>query len=91
MTMFDTDMEWITGVGSNEVDIGYVPLMQIFSLSSSVPWDSDSDKSFNFNEVKFNESAMAWDQEMTRGDVVKEIERTMYPFKKVRIILIPHK
>ena len=72
-------MEWITGGGSNEVDIGYVPLMTIFSTSPSVLWESES---YSSNE-SFDDSSIIWDHEISVGQAVQEIEQTLYPFKKV--------
>lgn len=72
-------MEWITGGGSNEVDIGYVPLLRVFSSSPSVPWRSDHE----FQLETFNDSSIVWDQEISTSDVMQEIEQTMYPFRKV--------
>lgn len=76
-----TDMEWITGHGSNEVDIGYVPLMRVSSLPS-LPWEPDFSSSSHHQE-KFNYSSIVWDQEIPMSRARQEIEGLMYPFKKV--------
>lgn len=73
-------MEWITGVGSNEVDIGYVPLMRVFSSSPSIPWEAQLQ--FDSNDT-FNDSSIVWDQEISKEEAMQGIEETMYPFKKV--------
>lgn len=79
------DMEWITGLGSNEVDIGFVPLMRVFSASSSMLWKSDVQESSLGSDVEtFNASSIAWDQEIPMNQVTTGIEQTMYPFKKVK-------
>ena len=80
--MFCLDMEWITGEGSNEVDIGYVPLMEAF-LSSSLPWEPDILSSYKVHQERFNYSSVIWKQELSMSFVTREIEKTMYPFKKV--------
>ena len=73
-------MEWIIGQGSNEVDIGYVPLMKLFS-SSSVLWEPTLDLP---SEDVFDYSNMTWDEEIALSTSTQEIERFFYPFKKVR-------
>lgn len=69
-------MEWITGARSNEVDIGYVPLMRVFSASPSKCDNQSSNETYNV-------SSIAWNQEISMHEALQEIERTMYPFKKV--------
>lgn len=76
-------MEWITGAGSNEVDIGYMPLMRVFSTSPSVPWGNDSHSS----KESFDDSSIVWDHEISLGEAVQEIEQTMYRFKKASIYI----
>lgn len=75
-------MEWITGQGSNEVDIGYVPLMRAFS-SASVPWQPDLLSSYEPHQEMFNYSSVIWDYELSMSRAAQEIEKFMYPFKKV--------
>ena len=76
-------MEWIVGPGSNEVDIGYVPLMRIFSFPS-FPWKSDiQSSSFDINKDTFDPSTIVWNQELSIREVTREIEKTFYPFKQV--------
>ena len=82
-----SDMEWITGQGSNEVDIGYVPLMELFS-SESVPWEPDLLSYYNKHQQKFNISSAVWDYEISMSTAAQEIEKFMYPFKQVCYILL---
>ena len=83
-------MEWITGIGSNEVDIGYVPLMQIVSLSSSHPWVSQPEHlRMETDQESFNDSSIVWDQEIPITKATRKIEQTMYPFKTVSFIALP--
>ena len=75
-------MEWITGVGSNEVDIGFVPQMQVSSSSSSVPWPWPDNMPSPPQEY-FDDSNIVWDEEIPMSEATREIEKTMYPFKQV--------
>lgn len=74
-------MEWIVGPGSNEVDIGYVPLMRAYSYPS-VPWKPEF-KELPYDDELFNISSVTWDEEIPLSVGIQEIERTMYPFKQV--------
>ena len=72
-------MEWIIGKGSNEVDIGYVPLMKLYS-PSSVLWEENMRTPPN-NDSDYLD--INWDEEITLPVAMQEIEKEFYPFKKV--------
>ena len=76
-----TDMEWTTGPDSNEVDIGFMPLMRVVSTEPSFPWDPDTERPVV--DVPFNESSITWDQAIPLQEAQVILERTFYPFKKV--------
>ena len=76
-------MEWIVGPGSNEVDIGYVPLMRAYS-SQSVSWEPNLE--MPISQEMFNISSITWDKEISLSTATQEIEKAMYPFKKVNIM-----
>jgi hypothetical protein len=75
-------MEWITGGGSNEVDIGYVPLMRVFSQTPSILWQSED------NDTALEDSGIVWDHEISTSEAKGMVEQTMYPFKKVCVCQI---
>ena len=80
-TCVPTDMEWTTGPDSNEVDIGFMPLMRVVSTEPSFPWDPDTERPVV--DVPFNESSITWDEEIPLQKAKVILERTLYPFKKV--------
>ena len=75
-------MEWIIGQGSNEVDIGYVPLMKL-SSSSSVIWEYNLEPPVDTFENVYDNSIITWDEEIAYSAAIQEIEQIFYPFKKV--------
>ena len=80
-TRVPTDMEWTTGPDSNEVDIGFMPLMRVVSTEPSFPWDPDTERPVV--DVTFNESSITWDEQIPLQEAKVILERTFYPFKKV--------
>ena len=76
----NTDMEWMIGEGSNEVDIGYVPLMKLFSYSSML-WEPTLESPSGDVHDYFDKT---WDEEIAFSTATQEIERLFYPFKQVR-------
>ena len=74
-------MEWTTGPNSNEVDIGFMPLLRVVSTQPSVPWEPDTERPVI--DIPFNESAITWDQQISLQEAKVILERTFYPFKKV--------
>ena len=76
-----SDMEWITGIDANEVDIGFVPEMRLVSTQPSFPSDPDSE--MPVVDVPFDENSIAWDEHITLDEAKVILERKFYPFKKV--------
>lgn len=76
-----SDMEWMTGPDSNEVDIGFVPLLRVVSTQPSFAWEPDTEKPVV--DILFNDSGMTWDQQISHEEAKVILERTFYPFKKV--------
>ena len=79
------DMEWIAGPGSNEVDIGFMPLMRAVSSTSTL-WKPEIEVSTaKFDEEEGHDVDISWREEITEGDSLLRLERAMYPFKKVSV------
>uniref|UniRef100_A0A8C9Q6D3 EF-hand domain-containing protein n=1 Tax=Spermophilus dauricus TaxID=99837 RepID=A0A8C9Q6D3_SPEDA len=89
----NVDMEWLYGASegsSMEVDIGYVPQMELEAMGPSVPsviLDEDGNVidscqpsgeplQFVFEEIR-------WQQELSWEEAARHLEVAMYPFKKV--------
>lgn len=89
----NVDMEWLYGAGENsnmEVDIGYIPQMELEATGPSVPsvildengnmidsrLPSGEPLQFVFEEIK-------WQQELSWEEAARRLEVAMYPFKKV--------
>lgn len=80
-----SDMEWIVGPGSNEVDIGYMPLLRVVS-SSSIAWKSELELPSSLIDDHYQHHTnvdISWNEEITEKDALHRLEKTMYPFKKV--------
>ena len=78
------DMEWISGPGANEVDIGYMPKMRLVG-SATLPWMMETDISEDMLENNYQppEVDMTWKFEISEKDALRKLEVLMYPFKKV--------
>lgn len=89
----NVDMEWLYGASESsnmEVDIGYIPQMELEAIGPSVPsviLDEDGNTidsrlpsgeplQFVFEEIK-------WQQELSWEEAAGRLEVAMYPFKKV--------
>uniref|UniRef100_A0A2K6FK77 Selenoprotein N n=1 Tax=Propithecus coquereli TaxID=379532 RepID=A0A2K6FK77_PROCO len=89
----NVDMEWLYGASESsnmEVDIGYIPQMELEAAGPSVPsmiLDEDGNMidsrlpsgeplQFVFEEIK-------WQQELSWEEAARRLEVAMYPFKKV--------
>ncbi|KAB0358140.1 hypothetical protein FD754_002296 [Muntiacus muntjak] len=89
----NVDMEWLYGAseGSNmEVDIGYIPQMELEALGPSVPsviLDEDGnliDSRLPSGEpLQFVFEEIQWQQELSWEEAARRLEVAMYPFKKV--------
>ncbi|XP_048961743.1 selenoprotein N isoform X4 [Canis lupus dingo] len=90
----NVDMEWLYGASESsnmEVDIGYIPQMELEATGPSVPsmiLDEDGNMidsrppsgeplQFVFEEIK-------WQQELSWEEAARRLEVAMYPFKKVQ-------
>uniref|UniRef100_A0A2K5KUP1 Selenoprotein N n=1 Tax=Cercocebus atys TaxID=9531 RepID=A0A2K5KUP1_CERAT len=91
----NVDMEWLYGASESsnmEVDIGYIPQMELEAMGPSVPsvildedgsvidshLPSGESLQFVFEEIK-------WQQELSWEEAARRLEVAMYPFKKVRL------
>ncbi|KAF5924607.1 hypothetical protein HPG69_004479 [Diceros bicornis minor] len=91
----NVDMEWLYGASESsnmEVDIGYIPQMELEAVGPSVPsviLDEDGNMidsrlpsgeplQFVFEDIK-------WQQELSWEEAARRLEVAMYPFKKVRL------
>uniref|UniRef100_A0A2K6RVS3 Selenoprotein N n=1 Tax=Rhinopithecus roxellana TaxID=61622 RepID=A0A2K6RVS3_RHIRO len=89
----NVDMEWLYGASESsnmEVDIGYIPQMELEAMGPSVPsvildedgsvidshLPSGESLQFVFEEIK-------WQQELSWEEAARRLEVAMYPFKKV--------
>ncbi|KAK2107128.1 hypothetical protein P7K49_016642, partial [Saguinus oedipus] len=93
----NVDMEWLYGASESsnmEVDIGYIPQMELEATGPSVPsmildedgsmidshLPSEDPLQFVFEEIK-------WQQELSWEEATRCLEVAMYPFKKVSYLL----
>ena len=76
-----SDMEWMTGAESNEVDIGFIPLMKVMSTQPSFTSQDDTEKPVE--DIQFDDSDILWDQQISMDEARVILETTFYPFKKV--------
>ncbi len=77
-------MEWISGPGSNEVDIGFMSKMKLVG-SPTVPFEEES----NIPDILLQDNYeptmidLAWDSEISEQEALRKLEVILYPFKKV--------
>ena len=81
-----SDMEWMTGTDSNEVDIGFIPEMRLTSTQPSFPSEPESE--MPVVDVPFDENSIAWDEHIPLDEAKVVLERTFYPFKKVSVVRV---
>lgn len=85
----NVDMEWLTGSqesGNMEVDIGYMPQMELLSTTESHPAVLDGvDHRDGYIPSRPNESKtdVIWKEEISVAEAERLLEVEMYPFKKV--------
>ncbi|CAI5781587.1 EF-hand domain-containing protein [Podarcis lilfordi] len=89
----NVDMEWLYGAleSSNmEVDIGYLPQMELESLGPSVPsviHDENGNvidsRDSEGEPIQFIFEEITWQQEISWEEAAGKLEVAMYPFKKV--------
>ncbi len=87
-------MEWMNGPieGENmEVDIGFMPQMELRSLlpSEEVPVYGENGELLYEPPPKTgkNDGPIVWTQEITMEDAMRILETKLYPFKQVRLLL----
>lgn len=95
----NVDMEWLYGASESsnmEVDIGYLPQMEIESMGPSIPsviYDENGDvidsHSSNGEPLDFVFDEIIWQSEISVEEAAKKLEVTMYPFKKVSYLPFP--
>lgn len=82
------DMEWLTNSTNEfdmEVEIGYLPQLELKSTAPSTPPDNEEEV-ISDNEEEANnsdQSRIVWQEEITREQANLELEKVMYPFKQV--------
>lgn len=85
-------MEWMNGpseVENMEVDIGYMPKMELHAPnpSSQVTIYSESGEVLYepSNQQEMSSGTIQWDEEISMEEALVLLEKEMYPFKKVRL------
>lgn len=89
----NVDMEWLYGASESsnmEVDIGYLPQMELESLGPSIPsviYDENGNvidsRNADGEPLEFVFEDITWKSEISWEEAAKKLEVTMYPFKKV--------
>lgn len=89
----NVDMEWLYGAseGSNmEVDIGYLPQMELQASGPSVPsfiQDEEGNvidsRGGEGDPIQFVFEEIHWKSEISQEEAARRLELTLYPFKKV--------
>lgn len=89
----NVDMEWLYGASESsnmEVDIGYLPQMELRAARPSTPsvvYDEQGNVIDSRGEggepIQFVFEEIVWSAEISREEAARELEVTMYPFKKV--------
>ncbi|MEE6467442.1 hypothetical protein FKM82_007240 [Ascaphus truei] len=88
----NVDMEWLYGASESsnmEVDIGYLPLMELESLGPSIPsviYDENGNVIDSMNSqgdpIEFMFEDIIWQSEISWEEAAEKLEVSMYPFKK---------
>ncbi|ELW47635.1 Selenoprotein N [Tupaia chinensis] len=91
----NVDMEWLYGASESsnmEVDIGYIPQMELEATGPSVPsvvLDEDGkvidSRPPSGEPLQFVFEEIRWQQELSWEEATRRLEVAMYPFKKVRL------
>ncbi|KAF0875579.1 SELN protein, partial [Crocuta crocuta] len=89
----NVDMEWLYGASESsnmEVDIGYIPQMELEAVGPSVPsviLDEDGNvidsRPPSGEPLQFVFEEIEWQQELSWEEAARRLEVAMYPFKKV--------
>uniref|UniRef100_A0A8C8I9G7 Selenoprotein N n=1 Tax=Oncorhynchus tshawytscha TaxID=74940 RepID=A0A8C8I9G7_ONCTS len=89
----NVDMEWLYGATENsnmEVDIGYLPQMELQAAGPSTPsfiQDEEGNiidsRGGGSDPIQFVFEDIHWTSEISREEAARRLEVTFYPFKKV--------
>lgn len=89
----NVDMEWLYGASESsnmEVDIGYLPQLELQSRSPSTPTVIVDEKgniidhqSYGSEPVQFVFEEIHWTSELSHEEAARRMEVSFYPFKKV--------
>uniref|UniRef100_A0A4W4GXB2 Uncharacterized protein n=1 Tax=Electrophorus electricus TaxID=8005 RepID=A0A4W4GXB2_ELEEL len=89
----NVDMEWLYGASessSMEVDIGYLPQMELRAAGPSTPsvvYDEQGNvidsRAEGGEPVQFVFEEIRWSSEISREEAARRLDVTFYPFKKV--------
>ena len=87
-------MEWLNAprdAQNMEVDIGYMPLMELKSSRPSVNVIQDGEDQRDVRQKSMENydkfiTDIKWTEEITASEAQRKIEIKMYPFKEVSII-----
>ncbi|KAI4887177.1 hypothetical protein NFI96_021288, partial [Prochilodus magdalenae] len=95
----NVDMEWLYGASessSMEVDIGYLPQMELRAAGPSTPsviYDEQGNVMDSRGEggepIQFVFEEIHWSSEISREEAANRLEVTFYPFKKEDITSLP--
>ncbi|MBN3321378.1 SELN protein, partial [Atractosteus spatula] len=93
----NVDMEWLYGAteSSNmEVDIGYLPQMELQAMGPSIPsfiHDEEGNvidsRGASGEPVQFVFEEIHWHSQISREEAARRLEVTLYPFKKARSLV----
>lgn len=81
-------MEWLSGNSDNgnmEVDIGFMPQMELSSTTESLPAVT-GEEDWRAKYITPNASdqrEIVWNEEISMEEAERLLEQEMYPFKKV--------
>uniref|UniRef100_A0A3Q3D928 Selenoprotein N n=1 Tax=Hippocampus comes TaxID=109280 RepID=A0A3Q3D928_HIPCM len=89
----NVDMEWLYGASESsnmEVDIGYLPLLELQSTGPSIPsviMDEEGNvidsRGGSAEPIQFVFEDIDWSVEIDQKEAARRLEVTLYPFKKV--------
>uniref|UniRef100_A0A8C7Z7M7 Selenoprotein N n=1 Tax=Oryzias sinensis TaxID=183150 RepID=A0A8C7Z7M7_9TELE len=95
----NVDMEWLYGASESsnmEVDIGYLPQMELQSTGPSTPsiiLDEEGNildrRDSSSEPIQFVFEEIHWSSEISREEAARHLEVTFYPFKKVPYFPFP--
>ena len=94
---FCSDMEWLNNprdAQNMEVDIGYMPQMELKSTRPSVSalhagQDHRETQLQPTDDYEKSIEDIVWKKEISQAEARRKLEIKMYPFKKVSICIVP--